>query len=246
MFSTCSELEIKFRENPIKELAIEHQLKIESLGNNNITVFYGNTVIIGSLNAIISKPNEERPFEGTLSLFVSSLLSKDFFNNDLFHISRASSFLEKLLRSSKFLDLESLLISPAASCWSLRLDLHVIQDDGNLLAGLSSAALILLLNLKLPHVHLDDIGFPIIESFSSKNPMPLNMFFKPLAMEMQTSIELSESLYIAFSSSNELLGLSQEGVLHAMPSQDLASHIEKAQKHLILLHDSISRILRKR
>lgn len=241
-----NDIEAKFFEHaPNDGISVNWELKIDFIKRNTVMITYGDSIVVGSLTACVSKPSEERPFEGNISFFVSSLLPKEFFNDSQVPIARISSFLEKSFKSSKSLDLESLLISPAASCWALRLDANFIQDGGNLLATSSIAALVLLLTSKIPQTTFEDSGSTIIHPFSMKNPQSLNMFFKPLAMEVPIKGSTGfNNLYVAFSSTNEIIGVSQESILKCLQSEELSSYLSHCQKRIASLNELISRNLK--
>lgn len=240
-----SEIEANFCQHLAKtEPHPNEELLIEHIKKDVLMVSYGDTIVIGSLNAVITKPADERPYEGCISFFVSSLQCKDFFGDEAPFIPKISSFLEKTFKTSRCLDLESLLISPASSCWALRLDIHLIQDSGYLLTAASIAALTLLLSTKLPQTSIDDEGSPIIHSFVTKNPKALNMFLKPLSTEIYLKRTTPrQCLYVAFSSTNELIGISQESILDLLLPDELSFYLIVAQKRIASLNNDLSRSL---
>jgi exosome complex component RRP45 len=65
-----------------------------------------------------------------------------------------SRFIDKVLKSSRAIDRESLCIVQGRLVWSLQVDLFVINEDGNLVDACFMAALACLMNIKLPEVTL--------------------------------------------------------------------------------------------
>ena len=65
-----------------------------------------------------------------------------------------SRFIDKVLKSSRAIDRESLCIVQGRLVWSLQVDLFVINEDGNLVDACFMAALACLMNTKLPEVTL--------------------------------------------------------------------------------------------
>ena len=58
--------------------------------------------------------------------------------------------LERLFKSARTVDTESLCILPGEQVWSLRLDVHVLNHDGNAADAVSLAALAALLDFRRP------------------------------------------------------------------------------------------------
>lgn len=80
--------------------------------------------------------------------------------------------LEKCLKDSKVINLEALCIRAGVKVWSIRLDLNVLNLDGNLVDAASIAALAALAHYQRPDVTL--IGNEItIHKFHEKQPLPL-------------------------------------------------------------------------
>ncbi|KAJ5143624.1 Exoribonuclease phosphorolytic domain 1 [Penicillium bovifimosum] len=95
----------------------------------------GKTSIIVRISAEITKPFEDRPFDGSfnINMELSNMGSPAWENgrsNDLEpYVLEA---LDRIIRHSNALDTESLCILKGVSCWAIRADIHVIDFDGNI------------------------------------------------------------------------------------------------------------------
>lgn len=65
-----------------------------------------------------------------------------------------SRFIEKVLKSSRAIDRESLCIVQGRLVWNLQVDLYVLNEDGNLVDACFLAAIACLMNTRLPEVTL--------------------------------------------------------------------------------------------
>ena len=65
-----------------------------------------------------------------------------------------SRFIDKVLKSSRAIDRESLCIVQGRLVWNLQVDLYVINEDGNLLDACFLATVAALMNTRLPEVTL--------------------------------------------------------------------------------------------
>lgn len=63
-----------------------------------------------------------------------------------------SSFIDKVLKSSRAIDRESLCIIQGRLVWNLQVDLFVVNEDGNLVDACFLAAVACLMNTRLPEV----------------------------------------------------------------------------------------------
>lgn len=99
------------------------------------------------MTAQVSRPFPDRPIEGMIGIFVDSL---DAEWNDSSESLAVNRLLEKLFKSSRTIDTESLCILPGEQVWSLRLDVHVLDACGNVTDAASLAALAALLDFRRP------------------------------------------------------------------------------------------------
>jgi exosome complex component RRP45 len=100
-------------------------------------------------------PFPDRPAEGFLQFvaeftpMAAPLYSSGRVSDDEILLNR---MLEKVLRGSRALDTEGLCIVAGKMVWSIRVDVHVLDMDGNLTDAASIAAITALLHFRRPDV----------------------------------------------------------------------------------------------
>lgn len=80
--------------------------------------------------------------------------------------------LEKCLKDSKVLNLESLCIRAGAKVWEVRVDINVLNCDGSLIDAASIAAIAALAHFRRPDVSVSGNDITV-HSFDDKDPIPL-------------------------------------------------------------------------
>lgn len=69
---------------------------------------------------------------------------------------------DRILKNSRTVDTESLCILPGEQCWSLRVDLHVLDHDGALIDAATVAAVAALSDFRRPDTSIADDGSVVI------------------------------------------------------------------------------------
>ncbi|XP_011311379.1 exosome complex component rrp45 [Fopius arisanus] len=148
----------------------------------------GQTQVIANVSCDIQPPRVSRPNEGMIHINVElTPLAAPYFE-----AGRQSETgvlltrqLEKCFKDSRCIDLESLCIVADKKVWNLRVDINVINHDGNLVDCASIATLAALLHFHRPDVTStgDEI---IIHSFSEKDPLPVTLFHQPVCVSFTT------------------------------------------------------------
>lgn len=149
-----------------------------------VDVKMGKTRVVARISADIVSPFEDRPFEGLfqVSTEISPMASAMFENgrqsDDELLISRA---IEKAVRRSGALDLESLCIIAGSKCWSVRADIHFLDCDG----GFIDASCIAVMT-GLQHFRKNDITVSgeqiIVHSTEEREPVELSILHVPICV----------------------------------------------------------------
>lgn len=147
-------------------------------------VSMGETMVLAQVSCDVQQPKATRPNEGLLLINVdlSPMAAAHFESgtqSDLgVHLNR---FLEKCFKESRSVDLESLCIVAEEKVWNLRVDLNVLNSDGNLAGCCSLAALAALM-----HFHRPDVTTAgeqvIIHTLEERDPIPLSILHLPVAV----------------------------------------------------------------
>ncbi|KAK6358266.1 hypothetical protein TWF730_007616 [Orbilia blumenaviensis] len=149
-----------------------------------VDVRLGKTRVLARISAEVIKPRQDRPFEGTftISTEMGPMASPSFEVGRPTNLDHTlSRLLEKSIRRSTALDLESLCIVTAQRVWSLRADLHFLSHDGNLIDTACIATITALAHFRLPVVTVsgEDIT---IHPVTERVPVPLSLLHWPICV----------------------------------------------------------------
>uniref|UniRef100_A0A671RCP3 Exosome complex component RRP45 n=1 Tax=Sinocyclocheilus anshuiensis TaxID=1608454 RepID=A0A671RCP3_9TELE len=119
------------------------------------SVELGKTRVLCQVSCELVPPKDSRPTEGIMffNLELSPMASPAFEPNRqselLVTLNRQ---LERCLRNSKCIDTESLCVVSGEKVWQIRVDVHVLNQDGNLMDAASIAAISALSHFRRPDV----------------------------------------------------------------------------------------------
>lgn len=229
-----------FSSNPplrpsLRPLTEPRDLKISIINkdNGNIEIKLGETYVSCKISAIITKPFEDRQFEGIFNINteITPMCSPLFSNgggndfstsapaiipktvisveenedngNDVIMGGGAmmglgvdqtsieimlSRLIEKAVRRSNALDLESLCIIAGQKCWSIRADIKFLNYDGNLIDAGNLAVIIALLNFKKNDIEIIGNGEGselVIFDENQREKVGLSVLHIPLSVTFQ-------------------------------------------------------------
>ncbi|KAG6492041.1 hypothetical protein ZIOFF_046991 [Zingiber officinale] len=147
----------------------------------------GETRVMSYVTSQLVQPYRDRPNEGTLSIFTEFSPMAD----PAFEAGRPGEFAIELgrivdrgLRESGAVDMESLCVVVGKLVWSIRVDLHILDNGGNLIDAANIAALASLLTFRRPECTLggDDNHELIIHDIEDREPLPLIIHHLPVAV----------------------------------------------------------------
>ncbi len=116
-------------------------------------VLIGNTHVLVGVKMSVGEPFSDTPNEGVLIVNVElvPVASPTFEpgppNEDAIEIARV---IDRGIRESKCIDLESLCIQEGKEVWLINVDIHVLDHDGNLIDAGALGSIAALLNTKIP------------------------------------------------------------------------------------------------
>ncbi|NIM47380.1 MAG: exosome complex protein Rrp42 [Candidatus Aenigmarchaeota archaeon] len=116
-------------------------------------ILIGNTHLLVGVKMSVGEPFPDTPNEGMLVVNVelSPLASPDFEpgppDENAVEIARV---IDRGIRESKCIDLESLCIKEGEEVWMVNVDIHVLDHDGNLIDAGALGTMAALLNTKIP------------------------------------------------------------------------------------------------
>ncbi|GLU19302.1 hypothetical protein SLE2022_355610 [Rubroshorea leprosula] len=154
-------------------------------GSSEVQV--GQTRVMGIVTAQLVQPYRDRPNEGTLSIFTEfSPMADPSFEpgrpgESAVELGR---IVDRGLRESRAVDTESLCVLAGKLVWAIRIDLHILDNGGNLVDAANIAALAALLTFRRPECSLggEDGQQVIVHPPEVREPLPLTLHHLPIAV----------------------------------------------------------------
>lgn len=144
----------------------------------------GRTKVMAQVSCEVATPKESRPTEGILFVNVElSSMAAPYFDSS--RPSEASAevnrLLERCLKDSGCVDLESLCIQAGMKVWVIRIDLHVLNNDGNMVDALCVAAITALSHFRRPDIIVCGEDTAVV-STEERDPLPLTLHHLPICV----------------------------------------------------------------
>ncbi|KAA8533097.1 hypothetical protein F0562_033370 [Nyssa sinensis] len=147
----------------------------------------GQTHVMGFVTSQLVQPYRDRPNEGTLAIYTEFSPMAD----PSFEAGRPGEsavelgrIIDRGLRESRAVDTESLCVIAGKLVWSIRIDLHILDNGGNLVDAANIAALASLLTFRRPECTLggEDGQEVIVHPPEVREPLPLVIHHLPIAV----------------------------------------------------------------
>jgi exosome complex component RRP45 len=133
------------------------RLVINFSKDDSAEVQLGQTRVLAVVSAQLVQPYPDRPNEGTLAIFTefSPMADPGFEPGRPGEMAvELGRIIDRGLRESKAVDTESLCVLAGRSVWAIRLDIHILDNGGNLIDAANLAALAALLSFRRPECTL--------------------------------------------------------------------------------------------
>ncbi|XP_044424501.1 exosome complex component RRP45A isoform X2 [Triticum aestivum] len=150
-------------------------------------VLLGETCVMGYVTAQLVPPYKDRPNEGTLAIFTEFSPMAD----PAFEPGRPGEaaielgrVIDRGLRESRAVDMESLCVVAGKHVWAVRVDLHILDNGGNLIDAANIAALAALSTFRRPECTVggDDGQQVTVHDPEVMDPLPLTIHHLPIAV----------------------------------------------------------------
>ncbi|CAH2063376.1 unnamed protein product, partial [Thlaspi arvense] len=187
-------------ESKFVETALQSELRVDGRGlydYRKLTIKFGKeygssevqlgqTHVMGFVTAQLVQPYKDRPNEGSLSIFTEfSPMADPSFEpgrpgESAVELGR---IIDRGLRESRAVDTESLCVLPGKMVWSVRIDLHILDNGGNLVDAANIAALAALMTFRRPDCTVggENGQEVIIHTLEEREPLPLIIHHLPIA-----------------------------------------------------------------
>lgn len=161
-----------------------------TLDDSSCTVLLGQTRVLSVVTATLEAPYPDRPNEGSLRFNVefSPMASPNFEpGRPTETANELARLIERGLRETKAVDVEALCVLAGRKVWSLRVDVHILDHNGNLADAASLSALAALLAFRRPEVTLEAGGGGegqqvVVHPPDVREPLPLSIHHTPLCI----------------------------------------------------------------
>ncbi|MEJ1277446.1 exosome component 9 [Cricetulus griseus] len=94
---------------------------------------------------------------------------------------KLNRLLERCLRNSKCIDTESLCVVAGEKVWQIRVDLHLLNHDGNIIDAASIAAIVALCHFRRPDVSVQGEEVTLYTP-EERDPVPLSIHHMPICI----------------------------------------------------------------
>ncbi|XP_044157987.1 exosome complex component RRP45 [Bufo gargarizans] len=144
----------------------------------------GKTRVLGQVSCELVAPKMNRPTEGILffNLELSSMASPAFESGRSSELLvKLNRLLERCLRNSKCIDTESLCVQAGEKVWQIRVDLHLLNHEGNIIDAASIAAVAALCHFRRPDVSVQGEEVTVY-SPEERDPVPLSIHHMPVCV----------------------------------------------------------------
>ncbi|XP_065489915.1 exosome complex component RRP45 isoform X2 [Caloenas nicobarica] len=144
----------------------------------------GKTRVLAQVSCELVPPKPNRPAEGIL-----------FFNFELSPMAapgfepgrqpellvKLNRLIERCLRNSKCVDTESLCVVAGEKVWQIRLDLHLLNHDGNIIDAAGIAGVVALCHFRRPDVSVQGEEVTVYTP-EERDPVPLSIHHMPICV----------------------------------------------------------------
>lgn len=147
----------------------------------------GETHVMGYVTVQLVQPYRDRPNEGTLAIFTefSPMADPSFEPGRPGELAiELGRVIDRGLRESRAVDMESLCVVAGKHVWSVRVDLHILDNGGNLIDAANIAALAALSTFRRPECTVggDDGQQVTVHDPEVRDPLPLTIHHMPIAV----------------------------------------------------------------
>ena len=165
---------------------------------------------MAKVSAEVTAPYSDRAFEGifTITSELSPMASPAFeVNRPTETEVLLSRLLEKTIRRSGALDTESLCLIAGQKVWSVRVDLHVLSHDGNLVDAACFAVVAALRHFRKPDSSIEGENLTVYTA-AEREPVPLSWLHSPFCVSFSFYGEEGETVLVDASLLEEQLRVS--------------------------------------
>ncbi|XP_068010065.1 exosome complex component RRP45 [Melanerpes formicivorus] len=144
----------------------------------------GKTRVLAQVSCELVPPKPNRPTEGILffNLELSPMAAPGFEpGRQTELLVKVNRLIERCLRNSKCIDTESLCVVAGEKVWQIRLDLHLLNHEGNIIDAASIAGIVALCHFRRPDVSVQGEEVTVYTP-EERDPVPLSIHHMPICV----------------------------------------------------------------
>lgn len=222
-----------------REIVIEKGISKNAEGSVRVKI--GNTEVLVGIKMDAGEPYPDSPDKGNLMVTSEFLpMSSARFESGppKYNSIEVGRLIDRIIRESKFIELDKLCIKEGEKVWSVFVDIYSINDDGNLLDAAGIGAIAALKTAKIPkydekegkvvHGEWTNQGLPL----SKETPLSITLHKIGNSIIVDPSREeedVSETRVTIGSSENYIFSM-QKGESKSLSTEEMFSMIDLSEK----------------
>ena len=215
----------------------------------------GNTEVLVGVKMDVAEPYPDSPDKGNLMVTAELLpLSSERYESGPPSIEsiELARIIDRLVRESKFIDMEKLCIKEGEKVWSVFIDIYSINADGNLLDAAGIGAIAALRNSKIPKYDKKTEKVIHGEWTSEKIPLkkdtPLSITIHKISDHFIIDPTIEEEdvseTRVTIGSSNGTIFSMQKGDHSTLSMEEFEKVLDLSEKVWKNLHSKIDKLLK--
>jgi len=158
-------------------------------------VIIGNTHVLVGVKMAVGEPFPDTPDEGVLIVntelvpVASPTFEPGPPNENAVEIARV---IDRGIRESQCIDLESLCIEPGKEVWMINVDVHVLDDDGNLIDAGALGAIAALLKTRIPRYENKKVIYGEYERELPMKDIPIAVTTSKISKKLLIDLNIEE------------------------------------------------------
>jgi exosome complex component RRP45 len=156
-----------------------------SLCTSRAEVVLGQTRVLSAVQAELVSPFPDHPTEGFLNVYVQMSAMATERSKNTGYSSETSTelklLIEESLKEGNSIDLEALCVLSGTSVWSIRVDVRILDDGGNVTDAAALAVIASLLHFRKPVCSISGRSV-VVHSEFERNPTPLSIHHIPICV----------------------------------------------------------------
>jgi len=215
-----------------RKITIETGVSKNAEGSARVKI--GETDVIVGIKMDVSPPYADSANKGNISVSAELLpTSSPRFESGppKFSAIETARVIDRIVRESKFIDLEKLCIKEGEKVWTVYIDIYSLNDDGNLLDAAGIGAIAALKNSKMPKYDEETGKVLFGEWTNEKIPLsksiPISITFYKIGESIIVDPTLEEEDIIE---TRVTLGITKEGISSMQKGEKESLTIEEMNK----------------